>query len=266
MEKITSCKNLKVIETAKLIHAKKRAEKGLFLADGIKLIYELVKSDYEILTCFVKEGADLSVLPGSIDKSRIIIAGENVMNKISPLTNSQQFIAVCRIKEQAPPDTKDSFILALERIQDPSNLGAILRSAEAFGIKNIVLGNGCCDIYSPKALRAAMGSTFRLNISYVQLCDFLTEKTRHGFDIIGTGLDKNYKTVDRLFESEKKVVIIGNEGSGISKEIQNLCSFGMYIPMYGENESLNAAVAASIIMWENRRQNNERKPRNLDLA
>ena len=87
MEKITSCKNLKVIETAKLIHAKKRAEKGLFLADGIKLIYELVKSDYEILTCFVKEGADLSVLPGSIDKSRIIIAGENVMNKISPLTN-----------------------------------------------------------------------------------------------------------------------------------------------------------------------------------
>ncbi|MBP3481234.1 MAG: RNA methyltransferase [Clostridia bacterium] len=266
MEKITSCKNLKVIETAKLCHAKERAEKGLFLADGIKLIYEVVKSGYEILTCFVQEGADLSVLPNSVDKDRVIIAGENVMQKISPLTNSQQFIAVCKIKEQTPPDTQDSFILALERIQDPSNAGAILRSAEAFGIKSIVMGHGCCDIYSPKALRAAMGSTFRLNISYVQLREFLTEKVMQGFDIIGTGLDKNYKTVDKLCESEKKVVIIGNEGSGISKEIQDICSIGMYIPMYGENESLNAAVAASIIMWENKRQNNERKPGTLDLA
>ena len=79
------------------------------------------------------------------------------------------------------------------------------------------MGHGCCDIYSPKALRAAMGSTFRLNISYVQLREFLTEKVMQGFDIIGTGLDKNYKTVDKLCESEKKVVIIGNEGSGISK-------------------------------------------------
>lgn len=134
------------------------------------------------------------------------------------------------------------------------------------GIKSIVMGHGCCDIYSPKALRAAMGSTFRLNISYVQLREFLTEKVMQGFDIIGTGLDKNYKTVDKLCESEKKVVIIGNEGSGISKEIQDICSIGMYIPMYGENESLNAAVAASIIMWENKRQNNERKPGTLDLA
>lgn len=256
MERITSTNNIKVKEAVKLKSARARHETASFLAEGIKLIQELNRSGYKILHCFVKDGADMSMLPSSLDKEKIYICGENIMKKISSLTTPQDFIAVCKI-QKAPENICGDFILALDRLQDPTNLGAILRSAEAFGIKDIVLGDGCCDVYSPKALRSAMGSIFRLNIINASLTDFLTEKKKQGYDIIGTGLDKDYKTVDKLYQSPKKVLIIGNEGNGISKEIQDKCSFGMYIPMYGDNESLNAAVAASIIMWENKRQSNE---------
>ena len=104
-----------------------------------------------------------------------------------------------------------------------------------------------------------MGSTFRLNILNVALEDELKILKKHGYTIIGTGLDRNYKTVDKLSDYNKKIIVIGNEGSGISECINAYCDFGMFIPMSGKNESLNAAVAASIILWENQRQNYEFK-------
>lgn len=257
MEKITSSQNKTVKNTVKLKQAKQRHECGLFIAEGIKLIRELVSAQYKIRYCFVNEKADLSELPAAIDCNTVFISPQNVMQKISSFTTPQDFIAVCEIKETDIIDTDDIFILALDNIQDPSNIGAILRSAEAFGVKTVVLSVDCCDPYSPKALRAAMGSTFRLKLIRTQLTDFLNHKKKQGYDIIGTGLDKNFKTIDKLCQSYKKAVVIGNEGNGISSEIMQICSFGMYIPMDGKNESLNAAVAASIILWENKRQNNE---------
>ncbi len=257
MEKITSSQNKTVKNVVKLKQAKQRHECGMFIAEGIKLIRELVNEDFKIKYCFASDKADLSELPSNIDKKTIFISTQNVMEKISSLTTPQDFIAVCEQKNINVSDTKEDFILALDNIQDPSNIGAILRSAEAFGVKAVVLSQDCCDVYSPKALRAAMGSTFRLNLIKTDLKEFLSFKKDLGYDIIGTGLDKSYKTTDKLCESSKKVVVIGNEGSGISNDIKPVCSFGMYIPMYGKNESLNAAVAASIILWENKRQNNE---------
>ena len=257
MKKITSCQNIKVKHAAKLKSACERRSSGLFIAEGLKLINELVFAGYKVNSCFISENADIRLLPPQIEHENVFVANENIMRKISALTTPQDFIAVSVIKESSQTDISDDFILALDCIQDPANMGAILRSAEAFGVKSVILGNGCCDVYSPKALRAAMGSVFRLNIVNTALNEFLNKKKAQGYDIIGTGLDKNYRTVDKLYMSPKKVLIIGNEGNGISKEIRDMCSFGMYIPMYGENESLNAAVAASIIMWENKKQTNE---------
>lgn len=259
MEKITSCQNIKVKSAVSLKSAKNRHEYRKFLAEGIKLIRELIPAGFNICMCFVSEKADLSLLPSGIDRECVIISSENVMEKISSLTTPQDFIAVCDMKKDCHSDSDSygDFILALDRLQDPANIGAVMRSAEAFGVKDIVLSRDCCDIYSPKVLRAAMGSAFRINAKTADLAKFLSEKRGQGYDIIGAGLDKSFKTVDKLHESKRKVLIIGNEGNGISKEICKICSFGIYIPMYGQNESLNAAVAASIIMWENIRQNNE---------
>lgn len=256
MEKITSIQNSKIKQISKLKSAKERKQSKYIIAEGIKLTKELILSGFEIVYCFVDEHTDISVLPQKIREDSIIIVTESVMKKITTMTTPPDVITVAKEKNHSNDITNCDFILALDTLQDPSNMGAIFRSAEAFGIKNVVLSNGCCDCYSQKVLRSSMGSALRLNITYTSLSEFLM-KQKGNFTIIGTGLDKNYRTVDKLSEYNKKIIIIGNEGNGISEEIQKLCDFGMYIPMSGNNESLNAAVAASIILWENMRQSNE---------
>lgn len=255
MEKITSIQNTKIKQIAKLKSAKERKQSKLIIAEGIKLTKELILSGFEIVYCFVNEHTDVSILPSEITEDYVYIVSNSVMNKMSTMSTAPAVITVA--KEKSCSNIIDSdFILALDTLQDPSNMGAIFRSAEAFGINNIILSEGCCDCYSQKVLRSSMGSALRLNIIYTSLENYLINH-KNNYTIIGTGLDKNYRTVDKLNETDKKIVIIGNEGNGISSKIQNLCDYGMYIPMIGNNESLNAAVAASIILWENMRQKNE---------
>ncbi len=254
MERIISANNNKIKEIAALKDSAKRKKAGLIIVEGQKLISELLRCGIFPVCCFVK---DESVLPKELEHFPVYQVSDTVMKKISALTTPQSIIAIA--KEPTPnTKTNDDFILALDGIQDPSNMGAIIRSAEAFGVKTVVAGSGCCDVYSQKTLRGAMGSIFRLNIISCPLVEYLKQKRIEGYDIIGTGLDKSFKTVDKLKQSEKKVVVIGNEGRGISDSVKAVCDFGMYIPMSGQNESLNAAVAASIIMWENKRQDYER--------
>ena len=253
MERITSVQNNKIKETSALKDTRTRKANGLFIAEGKKLVGELIGCGIMPIRCFVKEGI---APPNNLTDCEIYEVTENVMKKMSAFTTPQDIIAVA--KEPKPKEHKnESFIIALDTIQDPLNMGAILRSAEAFGVKTVVVGQGCCDVYSQKTLRGAMGSVFRLNILSYNLTEYLTKKKSEGFCIIGTGLDKSYVTVDKLSNSKNKVVVIGNEGNGISLQIRDICDFGMFIPMSGQNESLNAAVAASIIMWENQRQTNE---------
>lgn len=255
MERITSVQNNKIKQAVSLCDARTRKKSGLFIAEGRKLVAELLDCGITPIRCFIKEGTKV---PAGLDGCEVYSVTDSVIKKISAMTTPQDIIAVAK-----EPDEREfysgSFILALDSIQDPSNMGAILRSAEAFGVKDVAVGDGCCDIYSQKTLRGAMGSIFRLGIHRVCLTDFLPAKKAAGFDIIGTGLDKSFTTVDRLCMSEKKVVVIGNEGNGISDSVKAVCDFGMYIPMSGQNESLNAAVAASIIMWENKRQTDDRE-------
>lgn len=252
MERITSVQNSKIKEAVALTDSKTRKKAGLILVEGRKLVQELLQCSITPMRYFLREGA---LPPEGIDQNKIFVVPDNIMKKISAMTTPQDIIAVAH--EPTEREFTDSnFILALDTLQDPSNMGAIIRSAEAFGINDIVIGDGCCDIYSQKSLRGAMGSLFRVNMHRRNLKEFLLKKKTEGFVIIGAGLDKSYVTVGALHKSSKKIVVIGNEGNGISKNVMDVCDFGMYIPMSGKNESLNAAVAASIIMWENNRQNN----------
>ena len=252
MERITSVQNNKIKETAALSDTRKRKKSGLFVAEGRKLVEELIRCNIRPVRCFVKEGASI---PLGLEGCETYCVTDAVMKKMSTLSTPQDIIAVAKQPESFEEGDED-IIIALDALQDPLNLGAILRSAEAFGVKTVVLGQGCCDPYSTKTLRGAMGSVFRLNVIEKDLVGYVKLMKEKGYDIIGTGLDKNFRTVDKLILSKKKIVIIGNEGNGISETVKNACDFGMFIPMSGQNESLNAAVAASIIMWENKRQSN----------
>ena len=253
MERITSVHNNKIKEAAALTTTKGRKQSGLFIVEGQKLVAELVRCGIELMRVFVKEGAVFNVDNLGCEAFEV---SESVLKKISAMETPQDVIAIAKMPNRTV-DASEDFILALDAIQDPANMGAILRSAEAFGVKSVVLGNGCHDPYSQKTLRGAMGSVFRLNILQKPLKEYLLTKKEQGYTIIGAGLDKNYKTVDTLYQSQKKIIVIGNEGNGISDEVMSVCDFGMFIPMSGQNESLNAAVAASIIMWENKRQSEQ---------
>ncbi|MEG0229163.1 MAG: RNA methyltransferase, partial [Oscillospiraceae bacterium] len=187
--------------------------------------------------------------------------------KISDFKSPQGFFALCEkpknfesIDKYEDTDIilnikdKKQRIIALDNIQDPGNLGTIIRTALAFGFDCAFLSSNCVDLFSSKVIRATMGAFFGYNII---CCENLTEDLNHlknsGFTIYGTLLDNEAKNLKEIVFSKKSVIIIGNEGHGISENIKNICDEKIYIPMKpfkGQIQSLNAASAASVVMWE----------------
>ena len=247
-EQINSVKNEYIKQLSRLNTASGRRESGLFLIEGQKLCAEAIRSSFEI-NCLLITEPTTKTFDHSEFKGKIIIISEAVAKKLSSMDTPPGIFAVAKQKEM-PLKESPRFILALDHISDPSNLGAILRSAEAFGVDSIYLSEGCVDFYSPKVIRAAMGSAFRVSIQKGNLPAFLEEQKNSGYKIIGAGLDRNFKLLGDISFSDPTVLIIGNEANGLTEEVMKCCDHGVFIPMLGENESLNAAVAASIILWE----------------
>lgn len=247
-EQISSVKNEYIKQLSRLNTASGRRESGLFLVEGQKLCMEVIQSGFKIESMLITERAaesfDLSKFDG-----RILFISEPVAKKLSSMDTPPGIFAVAHQNDSIPADNP-RFILALDHISDPSNLGAILRSAEAFGVDAIYLSDGCVDLYSPKVIRAAMGSAFRASVQKGNLPAYLKEQKKQGYHIMGAGLDRNFKLLGDISFSEPTIMIIGNEANGLTEEVMNCCDHGVFIPMLGKNESLNAAVAASIILWE----------------
>ncbi len=248
MEQITSLQNEYIKKICKLHTAAGRKEFGLFLVEGHKLCEEALNSGWQIERCLITEQA-LKTFPLDQYDVKTVLISEHIAKKLSTMDTTPGVFTVVYPKEFAEP-SDPPFILALDHLSDPSNLGAILRSAEAFGAGMIYLSEGCVDFLSPKVIRAAMGSLFRAPLRRGSLAEFLAQKKKAGYRIIGAGLDRQYQELQKFSFREPTVLIIGNESNGISKEIMQLCDHGLFIPMLGHNESLNAAVAASIILWE----------------
>ncbi len=254
MKCIKSLSNPLIKSTAGLLSTSGRKKSGCFIIEGAKLCLEALDSGFTAEHCFIVEGFDNQDILKRIESCRIVQVTPEAMQKMSGLTTAQDVMMTAKIPASHILDDKSDIIIALDRIADPHNIGAILRSAEAFGINQVVLSSGCADMYSPKVLRGAMGSVFRIGACYVDLISYLKDRKSNGYKILGAGLSKKYLTVNKLENFKKAVIIIGNEGGGISKAVMEICDNGLYIPMLGKNESLNAAVAASVIMWEWQRQ------------
>ncbi len=237
---ITSVSNERVKKWLKLRNRKHREKTKLYMIEGLHLVLEAYKKGY-IEELILEQN---EVLP--IDVPTVYVTNE-IINKISLLETSQNVMAVCRMKEESINiGTK---LLILDSVQDPGNLGMIIRSAVAFNIDTIVLGNNTVDIYNPKALRATQGMLFHTNIIHRDLINFIVELKIKGIRIYGTKVTHGMN-VKELNINDNYALIIGNEGSGVSEEVLELCDDYLYVNMNPLCESLNVSVATSIILYQ----------------
>jgi len=233
---ITSVDNKKIKEISKLNNKKYRKESGLFIIEGEHLVEEAYKHNL-LLSVY-------SLYETNYPNSEIV--SELVMKKISNLDSIPNIIGVCKFKEESELGNK---ILILDGIQDPGNLGTIIRSAVAFSIDTVVLSNDTVDLYNSKVLRATQGMIFNINIINRDLFDFILKLKENNYKIYSTNVVNGIELKNIEFE-EKCAIIMGSEGNGVKKEIQDMSDENIYINMNSLCESLNVGVAASIILYE----------------
>lgn len=254
MEKITSKNNQLVKDTKKLITSSRaRQEKNAFVLEGARLCFDVLNSVYKVKCLLITQTAydkysDTADKIISIAQSAYFIS-DDIADKLSDTANCQGIFVVCEMKDKEKTEYSKK-VIALDNVQDPANVGAVIRTAEALGISNIIAYN-CCDIYNSKTLRASMGSVLRMNIS---LCDNLEKELlllrSKGYKIYSTVPDRAAKPITEIDFSVPCVSIIGNEANGVERNIKAVSDALVTIPMMGRAESLNAGMAASIIMWE----------------
>lgn len=255
MEYIASIQNPKVKEWAKLHSRKEREKKGRFLVEGVHLVEEALKSG-NVEYLLLEEGKEHPAgLIGIHENIHVINVSKAVMKKIADTETPQGIAAIVKMKKEIFIPQEPFLVLLLDRIQDPGNLGTLIRTADAAGFHGVALGEGCVDPYNGKAIRASMGSLFHLPVYQVDGVHYLHELREKvpGVTIVGTSL-KESKPYDQISYKGSTVVIIGNEGSGVSPELLSLTDHNVIIPIYGKAESLNAGIAGSILMYEAIRQ------------
>ncbi len=235
----TSIENKKIKEIKKLTNKKYRKETGLFIIESEHLIKEAYKNGY-LKELILLENTNYKL---NIETNYVT---EKVMKYITELDTIPNMIGICNKLKEKELGNK---ILILDGIQDPGNLGTIIRSSVAFHIDTIVLGQNTVDLYNTKVLRASEGMIFNINIIEKKLTEFILKLKTMKYQIIGTKVT-NGKDIKNLEKRKKTCIIMGNEGNGISNEILNLCDDYIYIKMNSNCESLNVGVATSIILYE----------------
>ena len=259
MQVITSKDNEVIKNIRKLKEKKYREQEKKYIIEGIKLIEEAVEEKAKIdaiVVCedCVKDGTIEQKLLYEIAKYNCIYVSEKVFSAVTEVTNPQGILAV--VEKETGEETIDynqDVILVLDGIQDPGNLGTILRTVDSVGLNQIIISKETADAYNPKVVRSTMGAIFRIKIIIVEdLVKTLKEIKKHKFKIVATSLktDKSIYDVDY----DKKVIVIGNEANGVSKEVLETSDIKAKIPMLGKTESLNASVATSVILYEYVRQ------------
>ncbi len=252
---IESRSNDKIKSAQKLASGSKyRKEKNEFFLEGLRLCFDAFESGIEINQFFFTENArqkypeKLEAIISKVENSYLI--SREIADKLAETQSSQGVFAVCNMREQGESSVvSEGKYIALENIQDPANLGAVIRTAEALGINGAILA-GCCDCYNPKALRASMGSLLRLPLIFTdELEQILIDCKEQGMLILATTPDDKAEKITGLDLSGGVVSVIGNEGNGVTSGILSLCH-NVTIPMLGRAESLNASMAAAIVMWE----------------
>lgn len=250
MERITSRRNPICVHMKRLGESRGyRQEHGQFLCDGIKLLEEAVQSGVEVMAVLTASEIPYPLLV----ETRVYHCDRNIVDSVSPLKSSTGPVFTCSMPRERNPITSEGTHILLDSLQDPGNIGAIIRTADAFGIKSVIMSKMCADAYNPKAIRASMGAIFRQEIHVMELAEL--EKLKYiGFRIIGAEAGEIQRDISGV-PLQNSIVAIGNEGNGLSMDVRSLCDEMVTIPISHKCESLNAAVAAAIVMWEAAKQN-----------
>ena len=230
-----------------LVHKKVRDEDSVFVAEGPKVVEELLASGkFKCnMICALQGWFDeYAFFLKNISQEDCLVISEFELQKISFLQTPNKVLAVFYKKEQPDISIKNNISLMLDGIQDPGNMGTLIRTADWFGLKNIICSAECADCYNPKVVQASMGSLSRVNIIYTNLQDFINQND--GINIYAATLSG--KNIFEFKKIKEGMILIGNESKGVSKNILQLVTDQITVPKAGEAESLNAAVAAGIIL------------------
>lgn len=258
MEKITSVQNPKIKNLSKLMSsAKQRKESGCFVLEGLRLCVDVLNSDYKLKEVYVtsellnKYSDEISPLLENAE--RYFEISDEVCERVSDTKNAQGIFCVTHVLDKQQDRDKIDFngkYVILEQVADPANLGAVCRTAEALGISGAIVCGGC-DIYSPKVLRASMGSLLRIPvISADDILDVIALCKENSMKCYASTPSATATDITKADMQGAVACIIGNEANGVTQEAMNACDDCITIKMLGKSESLNAAAAASIIMWE----------------
>jgi len=255
METITGRNNERIKQFLKLsASSKERKEKNLCALEGARLCYDALLSSQSIKEFYFTEKSEekfsLQVSALREKSEKCFVISEDVAHKMSSTAASQGIFCIIERRQNTLEIDSKLCYIALDGIQDPANLGALARTAEALGINGLILYN-CCDVYNQKALRASMGAFFRLPLLFTDdLCLLLRNKAIEGMLTVAAVPDRDSVDISSLRFSDGAITVIGNEGNGVSDNVLKACMKKAVIPMKGRAESLNAAAAGAIIMWE----------------
>lgn len=248
MEKITSLKNERVKNWKKLHTKKGREKEGCYLIEGFHLVEEALKHEatvYELLYVAGKE------VPASwlAQVSHVFEITPEIAKILADTEAEQGIFATIKLQEALPQLNEKKSYLLLDAIQDPGNLGTMIRTADAAGLDGVVLGEGTVDLYNGKVLRSMQGSHFHLPIYRGNLAEWIPLLQEKQVPVYGTELNEQAVIFDSIGKKDAFALIMGNEGNGVAKELLTQTDKNLYIPIKGQAESLNVAIAAGIILF-----------------
>lgn len=259
MEKIQGKDNSLIKYVKKLKDKKYRVKESAFIVEGFRFVDEALKSGFKIPYLFVSQGAAnndsyLNLLNIITDETKAYMVTDAIIKEISDTETPQGIVAVVKMGEYSFETKKNGFYVLVDKIQDPGNMGTIIRTSHAAGALGVIYTKGTVDVYNEKTLRSTMGSIFHIPLIEDNDLSILKELKLKGFKLIVSSLE----TSKNFFEEDltcNLIVCIGNEGNGVSHEVYSLSDEKVKIPMPGKAESLNASVAAGIMIYEIVRQN-----------
>ncbi|MBH0230100.1 TrmH family RNA methyltransferase [Halobacillus yeomjeoni] len=240
---LTSVQNYKVKEWKKLHKRKYRNRENRFLVEGYHLVEEALKSDWNVVEMILREDISYEV-PDGVEPFKV---SSKVFDTIAETETPQGIAAVV---EQKQWDFKPaSLTLVVDAVQDPGNLGTMIRTADAAGFDQIIFGSGTVDPYNDKVLRSTQGSVFHIPFHQGDLKDFLPVLKENGVQIWASTLNEKAAPYNQLSAPKQAALIVGNEGQGVNEEWIGMADEQVYIPIYGQAESLNVSIAAAVMMY-----------------
>lgn len=251
---ITSMDNENIKLYRKLVSSKKDRDKtNKYTLEGTRILCEAIKENADIELVFSTTDAyekNKEMLLGV--KEKIIFIEESLSKKLSDTKTPQGVFAILnKIDDESVEVLPDGKYIVLNNVQDPGNVGTILRTADAVGLTGVILTNNCADLYNQKTVRSTMGSMFRLNIIKINdFCDVINLLKKSNIKTYATVIDSDAKDIKGVNFETNSAVVIGNEGNGLSDEDKSLCDERITIKMNGNIDSLNASVASAITLWE----------------